>query len=56
MATVEERLAGLERGYEHMATKADVVALASEVRLLKWGVGLLFILNLAMLGRIFELI
>ena len=35
MATVEERLAGLERGYEHMATKADVVALASEMRLLK---------------------
>ena len=38
-ATNEERLARLEAGQEHLATKADLAAL--EARLVKWMVGLM---------------
>jgi hypothetical protein len=38
-ASNEERLARLEAGQEHLATKADLVAL--EARLVKWMVGLM---------------
>ena len=38
-ASNEERLARLEAGQEHLATKADLAAL--EARLVKWMVGLM---------------
>ena len=34
MSTTEERLARLEEGYTHLATKADLEALRGEVRAL----------------------
>ena len=39
MATAEERLARLEGGYEHLATKADLANLKAD--LLKWMVGMM---------------
>ncbi len=44
MTTPEERLARLEAGYEHLATKADLANLRAEMHrinstLLKWIVG-----------------
>ena len=51
MTTVEERVSRLEGGYEHLATRTDVVELKSdfvtlkaEVQLLKWGMGLTILL------------
>ena len=50
MATIEERVSRLEGGYEHLATKADLSELKSEIktdiarlesRLLRWMVGML---------------
>ncbi len=49
MATTEERVARLEGGYEHLATKADVVVL-------KWAIGVQFALLLLILARVFEII
>ena len=39
MATVEERLARIEGGYEHVATKADVERMKSD--LIRWTVGVM---------------
>ena len=39
MATVEERLARIEGGYEHVATKADVERIKSD--LIRWTVGVM---------------
>ncbi len=50
MTSIEERVSRLEGGYEHLATKADVAGLKSEIksdiarlesRLLRWMVGML---------------
>ena len=46
MTTADERLARLEGAYEHLATKADVAVLRSEIAnlkadLLKWMVGMM---------------
>ena len=46
MTTVDERLARLEGGYEHLATKADVGDVRAEIAnlkadLLKWMVGMM---------------
>ena len=46
MTTADERLARLEGAYEHLATKADVAVLKSEIAnlkadLLKWMVGMM---------------
>ena len=63
MSTTEERLARLEGGYEHLARKADIAemtgmmsALAGELRVHRWVLGLLFVLQLLILGRVFEII
>ena len=63
MSTTEERLARLEGGYEHLATKADIAELngmmhsfAGELRVHRWVLGLLFVLQLLILGRVFEII
>ena len=39
MATVEERLARIEGGYEHVATKADLERMKSD--LIRWTVGVM---------------
>ena len=39
MATVEERLARIEGGYEHVATKADVEHMKSDI--IRWTVGVM---------------
>ena len=61
--SVEERLAHIEGRLDSFATKADLAtlngkidALRSEVNTLKWAMGLLFVLNLVILGRVFEII
>ncbi len=50
MTTLEERVSRLEGGYEHLATKADLADLKSEIksdiaqlesRLLRWMIGML---------------
>ena len=46
MTTADERLARLEGGYEHLATKADVGDVRAEIAnlkadLLKWMVGMM---------------
>ena len=40
MASIDERVARIEGGYEHLATKADIAELRSEVRAMKWMLGL----------------
>ena len=49
MTTLEERVSRLEGGYEHLATKADLADLKSEIksdllqlesRLLRWMIGM----------------
>lgn len=40
MTSIDERVARIEGGYEHLATKADLAELRSEVRSLKWMLGL----------------
>lgn len=40
MASIDERVARIEGGYEHLATKADIAELRSEVRTMKWMLGL----------------
>ena len=62
MATAEERLSRLDGGYEHLATKADTAVLGAqigelkaEVRLLKWGMGLIVLLNIGMLAALIRL-
>ena len=40
MASIDERVARIEGGYEHLATKADIAELRSEVRAMKWILGL----------------
>lgn len=51
MTTLEERVSRLEGGYEHLATKADLADLKSEIksdllqlesRLLRWMIGMVF--------------
>ena len=39
MASVDERLSGLEGGYEHLATKADLANLKAD--LIKWWGGMI---------------
>ncbi len=77
MATAEERLARIEGGYEHMATKADIAAtkadiaetkaaiavlaekleaVGGELRLHRWALGIVIVAQLAILGRVFEII
>lgn len=63
MSTTEERLARIEGGYEHLATKADIAeltgmmnTLAGELRVHRWVLGLLFVLQLLILGWVFEII
>ena len=63
MSPTEECLARIEGGYEHRATKADIAeltgmmnTLAGELRVHKWVLGLLFVLQLLILGRVFEII
>ena len=46
MTTLEERVSRLEGGYEHLATKADVADLKSDIahmegRLLRWMIGMM---------------
>lgn len=40
MASIDERVARIEGGYEHLATKVDIAELCSEVRTMKWMLGL----------------
>ena len=40
MTSIDERVARIEGGYEHLATKADIAELRSEVRTMKWMLGL----------------
>ena len=40
MASIDERVARIEGGYEHLATKADIAELRSEVWTMKWMLGL----------------
>ena len=77
MATTEERLARIEGGYEHMATKADIAAtkadiaetkadiavlnekvdaIGGELRLHRWALGFEILAQLAIIGRVFEII
>ena len=63
MSTTEERLARIEGGYENRATKADIAeltgmmnTLAGELRVHKWVLGFVFVLQLLILGRVFEII
>ena len=63
MSTTEERLARIEGGYEHLATKAGIAeltgmmhTLTGELRVHRWVLGLLFVLQLLILGRVFEII
>ena len=46
MTTLEQRVSRLEGGYEHLATKADVADLKSDIahmegRLLRWMIGMM---------------
>ncbi len=46
MTSLEERVSRLEGGYEHLATKADVADLKSDIahmegRLLRWMIGMM---------------
>jgi len=54
--TLESRVSRLEGGYEHLATKADVAGINAEIRLLKWGVGLLIVLNGGALAALVRLL
>ena len=63
MATTEKRLARIEGGYEHMATKADIAvlnekvdAIRGELRLHRWALGIVILAQLAIIGRVFEII
>ena len=56
MASTEERLARIEGGYEHLATKADIVAIHGKVDKLTWAIGVLFALQIAILARVFDII
>lgn len=67
MATTEERLARIEEGYSHLATKADVYSLANYITTVngkvdslntyaKWGIGVSLVLHLLILGKLFDLI
>ncbi len=77
MVTTEERLAPIEGGYEHMATKADIAAtkadiadtkadiavldekvdaIRGELRLHRWALGIVILAQLAIIGRVFEII
>ncbi len=77
VATTEERLARIEGGYEHMATKADIAAtkadiaetkadiavlnekvdaIRGELRLQRWALGIVILAQLAIIGRVFEII
>ncbi len=56
LPAVEQSVARLEGAYEHVATKADIAALAAKVQLLQWitGIGFTIIAGLLihMLGII----
>lgn len=59
---LESRVSRLEGGYEHVATKADLIAtqsdiagLRAKVEILQWGVGLLILLNVGVLVRLLTL-
>ncbi len=60
MASLEDRVARLEGGYDHLATKADVEALRGElkgdIKTLKWAIGVQFALLIIILGRLFDVI
>ena len=52
----EERLARIEGGYEHMATKADIAEIKSELRMHRWALGVVIASQLILLARVFEII
>ena len=54
--TTEERLARIEGGYEHMATKADIAEIKSELRMHRWALGVVIASQLILLARVFEII
>lgn len=56
MASTEERLARIEGGYEHLATRADIGEIKGDIKLLKWAIGVQFALLIIILGRLFEII
>ena len=54
--TTEERLARIEGGYEHMATKADIAEIKSALRMHRWALGVVIASQLILLARVFEII
>lgn len=54
--TTEERLARIEGGYEHMATKADIAEIKRELRMHRWALGVVIASQLILLARVFEII
>lgn len=56
MARTEERLARIEGGYEHMATKADIAEIKSELRMHRWALGVVIASQLILIARVFEII
>ncbi len=56
MASTEERLARIEGGYEHMATKADIAEIKSELRMHRWALGVVIASQLILIARVFEII
>lgn len=56
MASTEERLARIEGGYEHMATKADIAEIKSELRMHRWALGVVIASQLILIARVFDII
>ena len=56
MASTEARLARIEGGYEHMATKADIAEIKSELRMHRWALGVVIASQLILIARVFEII
>lgn len=56
MASTEERLARIEGGYEHMATKAGIAEIKSELRMHRWALGVVIASQLILIARVFEII
>ncbi len=54
--TIEERVASVAATLPHLATKADLAAIRSEVQILKWGMGLLVIVNAGVLAAVIRLL
>ncbi len=56
MASTEERLARIEGGYAHIATRADIAEIKSELRLHRWALGVVIASQLILIARVFEII